>query len=75
MHKMLEFTQPRVGFIHAGPHVPMRLVRQGEEAGRQASPMMIDRGVERAEEVFGRWKEKGKNFLNALLAPSLQEKR
>ena len=30
--------------------------------------MMIDRGVERAEEVFGRWKEreKGKNFLNAL---------
>ena len=34
--------------------------------------MMIDRGVERAEEVFGRWKEeeRGKNFLNAL-APSL----
>ena len=72
---MLEFTQPRVSFIQAAPHASMWLVRQGEEAGRQASPMMIDRGVERAEEVFGLWKERGKNFLNALLAPSLQEKR
>ena len=80
MHKMLEFTQPRVGFIHPAPHVSMRLVRQGEEAGRQASPIMIDRGVERAEEVFGRWKEEeeGEEFLEcacSLAAGKTDERR